>query len=358
MNTLLVSIIVNNYNYAQYLCEAIDSACAQSYDNTEVIVVDDGSTDNSLELIAKYDDAIIIVSKENGGQASAFNAGFSASRGDIIIFLDADDYLLPNAVERIVAVWPPDGVAKVHALLNGIDAQGQFLGYTYPARGEYLGNGHVVTQLLERGVYGVAPTSGNAFSRGALEKIFPIDEEQYRISADGYLAVTIAFYGDILALEEPIGAYRVHGSNNWGTSMEGRQFRAFIEHDIRKQKLIAEQAENFGYNSPPDLMRRTNTHLRARIASLKLDPESHPIETDSLPRLIYDGVRSTWLYAELTWQKRSIVTLWFFMVGLLPTSLAKPVINWLFAQQNRPQSVERLLSILRPIINQKRAKRA
>lgn len=94
----LVSIIINNYNYSQFLGEAIDSALSQTYPNTEVIVVDDGSTDNSQHLIASYATQILPLLKNNGGQASALNAGFRISRGEIIIFLDADDYLFPYAV--------------------------------------------------------------------------------------------------------------------------------------------------------------------------------------------------------------------------------------------------------------------
>jgi len=78
---ITVSIIIDNYNYGRFLGEAIDSALAQTYPHVEVIVVDDGSTDNSREVIAKYGDRIIPVLKENGGQASAFNAGLLRPRG-------------------------------------------------------------------------------------------------------------------------------------------------------------------------------------------------------------------------------------------------------------------------------------
>ncbi|MEO1132752.1 MAG: hypothetical protein AAFX40_08610 [Cyanobacteria bacterium J06639_1] len=233
----------------------------------------------------------------------------------------------------------------------GVDSLGSSLGCTYPARFEYLGNGNVIPELLDRGVYGVAPTTGNAFSRKALEQVLPIDEETYRISADGYLAVAIAFQGEVLALNERLGAYRVHGNNNWGISSGGSRFRSFIKHDLRKQALIAEKASEFDYEFPCDLMRRTNTHLRARIASLKLEPESHPVGEDSIFGLIYDGVRSTWLYTDLNWQKRCIVTIWFVLVGLLPLPLAQHCIRWLFAQQERPKIVERSLAWLRPLIN-------
>src|SRR6266511_2235841 len=118
------SIIVNNYNYGRFLKVAIDSALAQTYPATEVIVVDDGSTDESREIIAGYGDRIVPVLKENGGQASAFNAGFRASRGDAIVFLDADDALLPAAMEQAVDLLVDPSIVKVHWPLCVVDEQG------------------------------------------------------------------------------------------------------------------------------------------------------------------------------------------------------------------------------------------
>src|SRR5215208_2989974 len=99
----LVSVLVSNYNYEHFLEEAVDSALKQTYSKLEVVVVDDGSTDGSRELIESYGDRVIPVLKENGGQASACNAGFRASKGEIVIFLDADDVLLPDTVGKVVA---------------------------------------------------------------------------------------------------------------------------------------------------------------------------------------------------------------------------------------------------------------
>src|SRR5260370_20477576 len=103
----LVSIIIPNYNYGRYLRIAIDSALAQTYVPVEVMVVDDGSTDNSRAVIESYSDRITPIVKANGGHGSALNAGYAASRGEIVIFLDADDELMPDAVEEVVKAWRP-----------------------------------------------------------------------------------------------------------------------------------------------------------------------------------------------------------------------------------------------------------
>ena len=86
-----LSVIINNFNYGDFVGAAIDSALDQG-DGVEVIVVDDGSTDAFTSVIARYGTAITAVLQENAGQAAAFNAGFTASSGDVVVFLDADDY--------------------------------------------------------------------------------------------------------------------------------------------------------------------------------------------------------------------------------------------------------------------------
>lgn len=95
----MISIIIPNYNQGQFLLEAIESALNQTYDDFEVIVVNDGSTDNSLEIVRKY--PVRIIDQTNKGLASARNTGIMNSKGDYLLFLDADDILLENCLEVI-----------------------------------------------------------------------------------------------------------------------------------------------------------------------------------------------------------------------------------------------------------------
>jgi glycosyltransferase involved in cell wall biosynthesis len=105
----LVSIVIPNFNYGHFLAEAIESALGQSYPGKEVIVVDDGSTDSSTAVIASFAGRIRHVAKENGGLSSARNAGLGVARGDLLLFLDADDILAPGAVERLVSAHAARG---------------------------------------------------------------------------------------------------------------------------------------------------------------------------------------------------------------------------------------------------------
>jgi len=96
----LVSIIISSYNYARFLPQAVESALGQTYSRTEVIIVDDGSTDGSSEVMRQYSGQALLIDKPNGGQASAFNTGFGRSRGEVVIFLDSDDSLYPTGCTR------------------------------------------------------------------------------------------------------------------------------------------------------------------------------------------------------------------------------------------------------------------
>ena len=99
MNELLISVLITTYNYGRFIEECIDSVLAQEYpsDKLEIIVVDDGSTDDTSERVQKYESKIHYIQKSNGGQASALNIGVANSHGEIICILDADDYFFPGS---------------------------------------------------------------------------------------------------------------------------------------------------------------------------------------------------------------------------------------------------------------------
>ncbi len=127
--SLLVSVILNNYNYAHFLDSAIESVLKQTYGNFELIVVDDGSSDNSREIINYYvskDSRIIPILKKNEGQASALNIGFKKSKGEIISFLDSDDIYAPNKLEEIVK-YHSLGYQYIYTDHQGIDVNENFI---------------------------------------------------------------------------------------------------------------------------------------------------------------------------------------------------------------------------------------
>jgi len=235
-NPVLVSVIINNYNYGRFLKEAIDSAIAQTYAHTEVIVVDDGSTDGSSQIINEYGNTIIPVLKENGGQGSAFNAGFKRSKGEIIIFLDSDDVLLPSAITNVIQFFDEPKVIKVHWQMWRINEHGERTGGVVP---DYpLVEGNLLDGLVKYGPDKCGgppyspPTSGNAWSRKFLEMVLPMPDAEFKLGADQYLFVLAPVFGEFRRFPEPQGYYRVHGSNDTQKPLEKyvKEFFARYEH--------------------------------------------------------------------------------------------------------------------------------
>ena len=212
---LRASVIITNYNYGRFLNDAVDSALGQTHPDTEVIVVDDGSADDSPRIIAGYGERIIPVLKSHGGQASAFNAGVRVSRGQVVCFLDSDDVLLPTAIQQAVEALEDPRVSRVHWPLWAIDAHGRKTGVVVPS-GQVLAEGDLRDVVLQKGPVGYtwSPTTGNAWARRFIERVFPMPEQEWVTCADTYLALVAPFEGLLRKLPTPQALYRDHGSNN------------------------------------------------------------------------------------------------------------------------------------------------
>ena len=225
----LASIIIDNYNYGRFLAEAIDSALAQTYRHVEVIVVDDGSTDHSRDVIVGYGNRVQAILKKNGGQGSTFNAGFATSRGEIVVFLDADDVLLPTAIERAVPCFADPAVVKAHWPMRIVDEAGQPNGQLCP--GPVLQEGDLRSVAFRLGPTNhlSAPTSGNAWSRRFLGQVLPMNEAVYRIAADTYLFELAPFFGPLRAVTDPQTLYRQHGHNDHSTLQMGDKIQREVQ---------------------------------------------------------------------------------------------------------------------------------
>lgn len=107
MNQPLISVIVPVFNVEKYLNECVTSIINQTYTNMEIILIDDGSSDNSpimCDNFAKQDSRIIVIHKENGGQSSARNAGLDAAKGEFVMFVDSDDFIDKQLVEYLLSI--------------------------------------------------------------------------------------------------------------------------------------------------------------------------------------------------------------------------------------------------------------
>ena len=216
MSGPMVSVLINNYNYGRFLPAAIDSALGQTYRNIEVIVVDDGSTDNSREIIESYGERVKPVLKENGGQGSAFNAGFAVSKGEIICLLDSDDIFYPHKIERITAIYTKNPeIGWLFHPLDFISSDGKQVNEMISRREKDSCKLSLREQMVKKGYasFTAPATSGLTFRRKLLGKILPMPEANNVLLSDNYLKFMSFLFSDGFFLKEKLAQLVLHGSN-------------------------------------------------------------------------------------------------------------------------------------------------
>lgn len=208
----LITVLITTHNYGQFIEEAIDSVLAQDFplDKVEILVVDDGSTDDTSSRVKKYGSRIEYFYKPNGGQASALNFGISKARGVILALLDADDFFMPGKLARVAEAFRQDPTLGMvyHRLWEWHMQSDERFEYRHfsPVSGDIH---KVPDQFLS---YVTQPTSCITFRRTSLNRLLPIPECIHML-ADCYLVALIPFVSPILAIPEFLAIYRIHGRN-------------------------------------------------------------------------------------------------------------------------------------------------
>jgi glycosyltransferase involved in cell wall biosynthesis len=325
--TLKVSIIINNYNYAEYLAPCIESSIRQNYKNIEVIVSDDGSTDNSRAIIDSYGTAIITTFNPNAGQGAALNAGYKRSSGDLVIFLDADDVLWPSCVSEVVRQWRSD-LVKMHFNLAIIDSGGSTVGRLYLK--PPLPRGDLRQQLITNGSVVSIPTSGNVFPRAFLDQVMPVPEVAWRRGADVYLCNLAALSGEVGAIDEPLGGYRSHGRNDSSMVKEGKldkaALRRFLQREILTDQTLTAYGQKIGVNYRLGTLTGSLPHFQQLFLHEKLFKEDRCFGERSVSKLFVLYLTLLCKSETLPFYKKPIIAGWSFMVMLLPKALAQPLI--------------------------------
>lgn len=346
---IAIDIVINNHDYAPFLPAAIESARAQSHGQVNVIVVDDGSTDGSRQLLEQCGPDVEVVLKENGGQASALNTGLQRCTGDVVMLLDADDLLEAQAAARVAAAFAADERAvKVQFRLAVIDADGAPTGAIKPAVYQAMPSGDMRTTELAL-PYDLAwlPTSAIAFRRAALERILPIPEEGYPATgADWYLNHVGALLGPIVSIEDVLGSYRVHGANNYErqhAELDLDWLRETIElAQITSAELLRFAAE-LGIPHPSRIL--SIADLANRMVSLRLDPARHPVPSDHAARLLTDSMRAARRRSTAPLPIKLVLVAWFAAMVVAPRRPARRLAE-LFLFPERRSSLNPLLGRL------------
>lgn len=346
---LSLDVIVNNHNYAPYVGRAIDSALDQDVLRLRVIVVDDGSTDDSRRVIEGYAGSVVPVFKDGGGQASAFNAGLATSSADVVMFLDADDALAPGIGERAIRMFEADpSLARLQYRMQVMDESGNLTETVKPPAHVPMPNGDIRREELAF-PFDLAwmATSGNAFATWALRRIFPVPEAEFPLGADWYVVHLASLLGRVASLDH-VGSYRrVHGRNQYEpfeTSLDLRHVRQNIYYADRAREHLGRLAAELGFIEPPPEA-LSISDLANRLVSLKLEPAAHPLEADTVASVLADGVRASVRRFNVRWPMRLLFAGWFVTAALAPRPLARPLAEvFFFPERRRP--IGRLLAPL------------
>jgi glycosyltransferase involved in cell wall biosynthesis len=245
MSKPFVTVLVDTYNHESFIEEAINSILQQDFpaSEMEILVVDDGSTDQTPELVRKFGPRVRLLHKVNGGQASAFNMGIIEARGEIVAFLDGDDWWVPNKVKRVAEVFachPEVGITG-HSITE-IMLDGRHWVERLREDTRFQANSPEGARIF-RTRKNFLGTSRMAIRAGLLRNILPIPVSLV-IQADEYLFTMASVLSETIVLAEPLTFYRHHRSNLFQVSAHDLvKLRRKLEVFQALSKVLSEQLQ-------------------------------------------------------------------------------------------------------------------
>ncbi|MDB5408062.1 MAG: glycosyl transferase [Rhodospirillales bacterium] len=323
---MMLSIIIDNYNYDRFLADSIDSALAVRWPDKEIIVVDDGSTDNSHDLIASYGDRVVPLFKPNGGQNDAVNAAIARSSGEWILVLDADDMVLPSVAEAALASPHPEA-AVVQWGMQYVDRQGKGREHVWPVFTAADTTGSIKQAMATTGYYDASATSANLWARRFLEEIGPLPtrDEHGLGYFDDYLHLLAPFFGEVVCLPSVQTLYRVHGTNNGyvgGFSPEA--MARMCAEDLLRLRLVDEvlrRTKRTSLGEAGVTWDNLLEHMSHRLVHKRFSPETYPLNETigTVVRKYLGAVRRSGKSPK----QQAISAAWGMAIAATPLSVAR-----------------------------------
>lgn len=337
-----LGIVVPNYNNARFLGAAIASALAQEGTPPPVVVVDDGSTDDSRELLRAFRDRVEIVLQDNRGHVAACLAGARRLSTEVVIFLDADDLLAPDAARTVRRVWRP-GLSKVQFRMEVVDAQGRGTGVVFPKYPRDTDHASMLRESLRTGGYPAPPTSGNAYAARLLERI----EQPCALRFVDTILNTIApFEGEVLTIPDVLSRYRLHDQNAYlSAQLDPERIRKRLEDERERLRFLVAYARRHEIELELDsLVQASRYYGEHRLALARLEDPGRPGRPGRASATL-DLVASTLASSE-DLRLKLVKLLWTLAVGLGPATLARALIRRRLVPTARSPAFERLISRL------------
>jgi len=276
MTTPRITALIDTYNYGRFIEEAIESVLAQDFpaEQIEILVVDDGSTDDTAERVRKYGERVRFYTKPNGGQASTLTFGFERARGEIVALLDGDDYWLPGKVRRVVEEFAKQ--PQLGMVYHDFFYKRENAAPPLPTSGLAGLSGFLRDDPKKLLSYDIPLCAALAFRRTVLQRLLPIPLSLI-VQADAHLGGCIIFVAPILYVAEPLTVHRVHSANEWnwaGNSPAGATIfegdaaaRARLERRVQTTRAIGAGVRDWLVKNGFDVGR---PELRAFLAQWKI----------------------------------------------------------------------------------------
>jgi glycosyltransferase involved in cell wall biosynthesis len=315
MSKPYVSVLIDTCNHERFIAQAIASVLGQemSMEHVEIIVVDDGSTDGTPEIVRRFEPRVRLIRKNNGGQASAFNAGIPECHGEIVAFLDGDDWWAPGKLRRVVEEMEHE--SEVGIVGNGIiqvfdngEEHSEVLHTTLRFRIDSVEGAKIFRRRKSQ-----LGTSRMTVRAEILRRILPIPESII-IEADEYIFTVAAAVSDVSVIGELLTFYRIHAGNLF-------QVTGFKKDSVRrKQKSLDDLAS---------ALSEKLLQLRLKKDIVRTAVEAVQAEADQL-RLQMDGgfpwetVRTEWKFYRIVHEDASISHQLFKIVSLIPALVIPP----------------------------------
>ncbi len=331
-----IGIVIANHNYARFVAAAIDSALAQELEpEPPVVVVDDGSTDESRAVIATRAARIVTIFQEQRGHRAACIAGWRRLATPIVVFLDSDDVLHPNACATVLRHWRQE-LAKLQGRMKVIDAAGRPTGVVFPKYPTLPDTQWLRAELLRCGDYPGPPTSGNAYAAALVERVADRSELPF---VDTLLNTAAPLLGEVATIDAVLASYRVHERNSWMASrLDPAQLARRLALDEARVRWLAAFAGELGLSVEPErLLAASPAYQEHRLALARLAPEAH-----SRLRATMGLVRA--LLASGDGPRRKALRLaWALAAGLGPDAVSRAALIQRLVPAERAPMLEWLL---------------
>lgn len=320
MGKPFVSILIDTYNHERFIEEAIVSAIEQDFpaSDREILVVDDGSTDRTPEIVRKFGPQVRLLRKENGGQASAFNAGIPECHGEIVAFLDGDDWWAPSKVHNVAETFRADTAIGMvgHAIVESFEDGSKKTVALDESERLRLSTAYAAQIFRLRRTY--LGTSRLTLRVGLARKIVPVPEDLV-FEADEYLFTIAGVLAEFVILKDALTHYRIHGGNLFLTA--GRESDGLS----RKQRVLtalfgALSRDLRAHGAPDEVTDCVLEIVGAEALQLRLMVDGGaPWETYRAERTVYRIQ-----HADASWSQRI-----FRQITTIPALLLPP--RWFYA---------------------------